>query len=146
MDSTNGQRSDAIDRVLAITTSIFWARRDPAKAFRFAPTPFGAYGLDRLAVEPGKSRLRDGQQERKSSENGGHEARILADTRHHGGDRQAAPQRRAHPILEVSRCRELLGDEALRLSDPEIEELSRHGDALAHVLIELFSEHRVQKR
>jgi hypothetical protein len=28
------------------------ARRNPVKAFRFAPTPFGAYGLDRLAVEP----------------------------------------------------------------------------------------------
>ena len=28
------------------------ARLDPVKAFRFAPTPFGAYGLDRLSVEP----------------------------------------------------------------------------------------------
>src|SRR5260370_15576143 len=28
------------------------ARFDPVKAFRFAPTPFGAHGLDRLSVEP----------------------------------------------------------------------------------------------
>ena len=28
------------------------ARLDPVKAFRFAPTPFGAHGLDRLSVEP----------------------------------------------------------------------------------------------
>src|SRR5581483_1730986 len=28
------------------------ARRNPVKAFRFAPTPFGAHGLDRLADEP----------------------------------------------------------------------------------------------
>jgi hypothetical protein len=28
------------------------ARLDPVKALRFAPTPFGAHGLDRLSVEP----------------------------------------------------------------------------------------------
>jgi hypothetical protein len=28
------------------------ARRDPVKALRFAPTPYGAHGLDRLAVAP----------------------------------------------------------------------------------------------
>jgi hypothetical protein len=28
------------------------AHRKPVKAFRFAPTPFGAHGLDRLADEP----------------------------------------------------------------------------------------------
>jgi hypothetical protein len=28
------------------------ARLDPVKAFRFAPTPCGAHGLDRLSVEP----------------------------------------------------------------------------------------------
>jgi len=43
------------------------ARLDPVKAFRFAPTPFGAYGLDRLSVEPREGTyVMAGRQERRS--------------------------------------------------------------------------------
>src|SRR6266849_2763778 len=36
----------------AITTPILRLASTLSKALRFAPTPFGAYGLDRLSVEP----------------------------------------------------------------------------------------------
>ena len=42
----------------------------------------------------------------------------------------------------ISRCRELLGDEAEGLSDHEIDQIRRHADAVAHVIMEMFLEHR----
>ena len=42
----------------------------------------------------------------------------------------------------IARCRELLGDEAVGLSDEEVDRIRRHADAMAHVLIELFLEKR----
>ena len=40
--------------------------------------------------------------------------------------------------ISITRCRELLGDEADGLSDPEVDLIRRHADAMAHVLVELF--------
>jgi hypothetical protein len=42
----------------------------------------------------------------------------------------------------VARGRELLGDEAVGLSDEEVDRIRRHADAMAHVLIEMFLEKR----
>ena len=42
----------------------------------------------------------------------------------------------------IARCRELLGDEAVGLSDEEVDRIRRHADAMARVLIELFLEKR----
>lgn len=39
--------------------------------------------------------------------------------------------------ISVLRCRELLGDEADRLSDEEVREVARHADAMARILITL---------
>ena len=38
----------------------------------------------------------------------------------------------------MARCRELLGDEALDLSDEDVDAIRRHADAMAHVLVEIF--------
>ena len=38
----------------------------------------------------------------------------------------------------ITRCRELLGDEAEGLSDQEVDLMRRHADAMAHVLVEIF--------
>ena len=38
----------------------------------------------------------------------------------------------------VDRCRELLGDEADVLSDAEIEQIRRHAETLARVVIDAF--------
>ena len=42
----------------------------------------------------------------------------------------------------IARCRELLGEEAEGLSDTEIDQIRRHADAVAHVIVEVFLEQR----
>jgi hypothetical protein len=42
----------------------------------------------------------------------------------------------------IARCRELLGDEAADMSDQEIDQIRRHADALAHVLVEMLLNQR----
>jgi len=39
--------------------------------------------------------------------------------------------------ISVARCRELLGNEADRLSDEEVLIVARHAESLAHVVIDL---------
>lgn len=38
----------------------------------------------------------------------------------------------------IDRCRELLGDEAIGLSDDEIDQIRRHAEMMAQVLIEVY--------
>lgn len=40
--------------------------------------------------------------------------------------------------ITIARCRELLGDEALALSDEDVEAIRTHAHAVAHVLVEIF--------
>jgi hypothetical protein len=47
----------------------------------------------------------------------------------------------ADPI-SIARCRKLLGDEAVGLSDEEVDEFRRHAETMAHVVIELFLQDR----
>jgi hypothetical protein len=44
--------------------------------------------------------------------------------------------------ISIARCRELLGDEAVDLSDEEVDRIRQHADAMAHMLIELFLKDR----
>lgn len=44
--------------------------------------------------------------------------------------------------ISVARCREILGDEAVGLSDIEVDQIRRHADAMAHVIIDVFLEQR----
>lgn len=46
--------------------------------------------------------------------------------------------RGARDVLPIPRCRELLGDDAINLTDAEIEEMRRHAHVLAHILLEVF--------
>ena len=39
--------------------------------------------------------------------------------------------------IPIARCRELLGDEAEGLSDYDVEELRRHVQAMAHLVVEI---------
>lgn len=43
----------------------------------------------------------------------------------------------------IARCRELLGQKAEDLSDHEIDQIRRHADAVADVIVEMFLEQRV---
>ena len=44
--------------------------------------------------------------------------------------------------VSIERCRELLGDEAASLSDEKVEQIRRHAETLARVVIHAFLEHR----
>jgi hypothetical protein len=48
--------------------------------------------------------------------------------------------------ISITRCRELLGDEAEGLSDQEVDLIRRHADAMAHVLVELFLDMRTTQQ
>jgi hypothetical protein len=48
----------------------------------------------------------------------------------------------ARDVLPIPRCRQLLGDEAIDLTDGEVEEIRRHAHVLAHALLEVFLQHR----
>lgn len=39
--------------------------------------------------------------------------------------------------IAITRCRELLGDEADALSDEEVREVARHAEAMARILVAL---------
>ena len=38
----------------------------------------------------------------------------------------------------LAECRELLGDEAAKLSDEQLDAIRQHAQAMAHVLVEIF--------
>ena len=42
--------------------------------------------------------------------------------------------------ISIARCRALLGDEALDLSDEDVDAIRRHAHTMAHVLVEIFLE------
>lgn len=42
----------------------------------------------------------------------------------------------------IDRCRELLGEEAVGLSDEEVDRIRQHADTMARVLIEIFLQDR----
>jgi hypothetical protein len=44
--------------------------------------------------------------------------------------------------MSIARCRELLGTEATGLSDVEVDQIRRHADVMAHVVMEIFLEQR----
>ena len=52
-------------------------------------------------------------------------------------EREALPD-----AISIARCRELLGDEALALSDDDVDAVRRHAHAMAHLLIEIFTTNR----
>ena len=44
----------------------------------------------------------------------------------------------AEPI-SIARCRELLGDEADSLTDPEVASIRRHAETMAWILVEMYA-------
>jgi hypothetical protein len=44
--------------------------------------------------------------------------------------------------ISIARCRELLGPEADGLSDLEVDQMRRHADVMAHVVVDIFLEQR----
>jgi hypothetical protein len=50
---------------------------------------------------------------------------------------QAEP--RPEPI-SIARCRELLGEDAESMTDSEIEDIRRHAETMAHIVVEMYQE------
>ena len=44
--------------------------------------------------------------------------------------------------ISIAPCREILGNEAARLSDDEVEQIRRRADVMARVIVDVFLEHR----
>ena len=42
--------------------------------------------------------------------------------------------------ISIERCRELLGEEADGLSDLEVDQIRRHAEVMAHVIVDIFLE------
>jgi hypothetical protein len=42
------------------------------------------------------------------------------------------------PVDAIERCRRLLGDDAIGLSDEQIEAMSDHAITMAHIIIEMY--------
>ena len=44
--------------------------------------------------------------------------------------------------IPIERCRELLGDEAVALSDQEIALIRRHAETMVYIVVEMYFENR----
>ncbi len=49
------------------------------------------------------------------------------------------PSRRPEPI-SIARCRELLGEDAKSMTDQDIEEIRRHAETMAGIVVEMYQE------
>ena len=47
---------------------------------------------------------------------------------------------RPEPIL-IARCRELLGEDAESMSDEDIDNIRRHAETMACIVVEMYQEH-----
>jgi hypothetical protein len=47
---------------------------------------------------------------------------------------------RPEPI-SIARCRELLGDDAELMSDQDVEDIRRHAETMAWIVVEMYQEH-----
>lgn len=56
-------------------------------------------------------------------------------------DSELVPER-----VTITRCRQLLGEEALELSDEDVDAIRRHAHAMAHTLIEVFLQQQDHRR
>ncbi len=46
------------------------------------------------------------------------------------------------PLISSARCRELLGDEADSMTDQDIEDIRRHAESMAYIVVEMYQEGR----
>ena len=44
----------------------------------------------------------------------------------------------ARELVPIPRCRELLGDEAIGLTDDDLDDIRRHAQVIARTLVEVF--------
>jgi hypothetical protein len=52
----------------------------------------------------------------------------------------------ARELVPIPRCRELLGDEAIGLTDDDLDNIRRHSHVMARTLVEVFLQQRASAR
>ncbi len=52
----------------------------------------------------------------------------------------------ARELVPISRCRELLGDEAIGLTDDDLDDIRRHAQVMARTLVEVFLQQHASER
>jgi len=52
----------------------------------------------------------------------------------------------ASELVPIPRCRELLGDEAIGLTDDDLDNVRRHAHVMARTLVEVFLQQHVSER
>jgi len=52
----------------------------------------------------------------------------------------------ARELVPTPRCRELLGDEAIGLTDEDLDNIRRHARVMAHTLVEVFLQQQASER
>ena len=48
-------------------------------------------------------------------------------------------------LIAITRCRELLDDEAQELSDEDVDAIRHHAHAMAHLLVEIFQQQPIDR-
>jgi hypothetical protein len=43
--------------------------------------------------------------------------------------------------ISIARCRELLGEDAESITDQEVEDIRRHAETMACIVVEMYKEH-----
>ena len=43
--------------------------------------------------------------------------------------------------ISIARCRELLGEDAKSMTDRDIEDIRRHAETMASIVVEMYQEH-----
>jgi hypothetical protein len=91
--------------------------------------PFGADGLDRASREPTV---------------GSYVMAALSDPVEAIAPRSddASSVRIRGTGISISRCRELLGEQADSMTDHDVAELRQHAETMAWILVEMYEEHR----
>jgi hypothetical protein len=52
----------------------------------------------------------------------------------------------ARELVPIPRCRELFGDEAIGLTDDDLDNIRRHSHVMARTLVEVFLQQRASAR
>jgi hypothetical protein len=47
--------------------------------------------------------------------------------------------------ISIARCREILGDEAEGLTEMEVDQICRHAESMAHVIVDLYLEKSISE-
>ena len=119
----------------------WWARSRSRQGASLAlgPRPWRGFGLDGSLDQAKDRQLRDGR------ERSGPRVDICRITPTTLVDDYLSPISFRSCFNAITRCRELLGDEARELSDEDVDTIRRHAHVMAHLLGEIFQQQHMDR-